>query len=615
MGSINLGNNIASLRGQRSFADATSLLTQASLRLSTGLRINKASDDAAGLAVSFDLSTRARLHDQAYRNINDGISQLNIASGAIENLRAIIIRIAELAEQSANGVYSNTQRLRMQEEAQAIRKEYNRIIETTVFNSSRVFNGSDSSIAIHAGVSSDTTISTNLAAVTTGDGTFASARSFGSTFGVWATASEDFNQDGNLDVISIGNGRLAFHAGNGDGTFKAARTQADLADQYKLLTADFNGDSKIDLLSFSDATGTTSVSLGNGDGSFKAPSLYQITDSNDIAIGDLNGDGMTDFGVISDGGLSIFIGNGNGTFSAARTYAIDVDATSIIFGDLDNNGTIDAVFGSNDPTPTYGVLLGNQNGTFAAEREFSGINYGRELKLADLNDDGRLDLISASYDDGIVEVLFGNGNGTFLAGRGYNADNSVRRITVDDMNGDGWLDILSNGDQDEITLLLNNGDGTFRIGATYTTVDPTGLSIGDFNQDGAKDFVVGELFLSGINVFLGNTRQTSLERISGMNVNSVAKARSTLEDTKRILGNISTVAGAIGASLSRLQSAANLSIDSRDKAFEASSRIRDVDVAEESARYVRLQILQQAGASVLTAANLQPELALKLLKG
>ena len=107
---IKIGSNIPSLQAQRRLGEATSSLSKISERLSSGQRINRVSDDAAGLAIADDLNAKSRIFTQAIRNGNDGISLLNIADSAIENLSGVVSRIRELAEQSANGTYSNKQR-------------------------------------------------------------------------------------------------------------------------------------------------------------------------------------------------------------------------------------------------------------------------------------------------------------------------------------------------------------------------------------------------------------------------------------------------------------------------------------------------------------------------
>ena len=116
---ITLGSNIASLGAQRRLANASEKLGSVFERLSSGLRINRASDDAAGLAVSSSLNAYQRIYTQGVRNLNDGVSALSIADGAIGQLSNIVTRQNELAEQAANGIYTTVPRSALDREAQA----------------------------------------------------------------------------------------------------------------------------------------------------------------------------------------------------------------------------------------------------------------------------------------------------------------------------------------------------------------------------------------------------------------------------------------------------------------------------------------------------------------
>src|SRR6266436_2837198 len=100
---ITIGSNISSLRAQRQLSLASDEVSQEYQRLSSGMRINKASDDAAGLAIASKLNADTRVYTQGIRNFNDGISLLNTADGAVQGLSTIVTRLKELAEQAANG--------------------------------------------------------------------------------------------------------------------------------------------------------------------------------------------------------------------------------------------------------------------------------------------------------------------------------------------------------------------------------------------------------------------------------------------------------------------------------------------------------------------------------
>ena len=129
-------------------------------RLSSGKRINHASDDAAGLAVSSTLNGTARIHTQAARNVNDGISFLNVADGATSALKDILFRLRELSTQSSNGTFSNAQRQCIDKESQALQAEYGRTLTTAKFNDTNVFTTGD--MATQAGFGAKAVILANI---------------------------------------------------------------------------------------------------------------------------------------------------------------------------------------------------------------------------------------------------------------------------------------------------------------------------------------------------------------------------------------------------------------------------------------------------------------------
>ena len=138
---INLRTNVPSLSAQRNLGLASDRLNQSYERLSSGLRINRAADDAAGLAIAEALKSDARVATVGIRNANDGISIINIADQAIGQIGNVLSRLSELAQQSANGVYGNGQRSALNNEFQALTSEIERIAFTTKFNGLRLLSG------------------------------------------------------------------------------------------------------------------------------------------------------------------------------------------------------------------------------------------------------------------------------------------------------------------------------------------------------------------------------------------------------------------------------------------------------------------------------------------
>jgi flagellin len=132
--SLVVNTNIASLTAQRHLAGSTSSLNTAIERLSSGLRINNAYDDPAGLAIAGKLGADVRIANQAIRNANDGISALSIGDQALGQAGNILTRLSELASESATGLVSDTQRSAIQAEFGQLVSEIDRISNTTSFN-------------------------------------------------------------------------------------------------------------------------------------------------------------------------------------------------------------------------------------------------------------------------------------------------------------------------------------------------------------------------------------------------------------------------------------------------------------------------------------------------
>jgi len=141
---LNIRTNVSSLGAQRALTQSSDRLATAFERLSSGLRINRAKDDAAGLAIAESLKADSRIATVAMRNASDGISIIAITDGAIGQITNILSRLAELSEQSANGVFSNAQRSALQLEFTALTSEVERIALTTEFNGLRLLSGGQS---------------------------------------------------------------------------------------------------------------------------------------------------------------------------------------------------------------------------------------------------------------------------------------------------------------------------------------------------------------------------------------------------------------------------------------------------------------------------------------
>jgi len=288
-------------------------------------------------------------------------------------------------------------------------------------------------------------------------------------------------------------------------------------------TGDFNGDGKLDLVVTDSGSGSVSVLLGNGDGTFQAPVNYTVGTAASsqflwVAVGDVNGDGKPDFVVADcdDNYVDVFLGNGDGTFQAGVTYAVGTNPTSVALADLNADGKLDVVV-SNQNCPndvcgvaTASVLLGNGDGTFQAHSDYPAGGCANWVAVGDFNRDGILDLAVVNGNGGgtptALLVLLGNGDGTFQAPTSYPLNTNGASASVADFNGDGKLDVAVVDNSGFVSILLGNGDGTFQARTDYPVGSyPFGnIGIGDLNGDGELDIAVADSGSNSASVLLGN---------------------------------------------------------------------------------------------------------------
>jgi flagellin len=185
-----INTNISSLNAQRNLSTTQTKLQTSMTRLSSGLRINSASDDAAGLAISENMRASTRSMNQAVRNANDGVSLLQTAEGALNETSNILIRMRELATQAASGTVSSEQRTYINDEFTQLKSEINRIASATQFNGANLLQGTSSAtvsfqigsgntandrIGLTIGAADTTTIGVATSSVSGSDGTAAQA--------------------------------------------------------------------------------------------------------------------------------------------------------------------------------------------------------------------------------------------------------------------------------------------------------------------------------------------------------------------------------------------------------------------------------------------------------
>jgi hypothetical protein len=289
-----------------------------------------------------------------------------------------------------------------------------------------------------------------------GDGTFGS--SVDSPPGTAELASPlfgDFNGDGKLDVAVAHPGTgttVGVLLGNGDGTFQATKdSPTSEANPWSVAKGDLNNDGKLDLVApISSPTKSVNALLGNGDGSFQTAKVSTAGDDPEYAaVADLDGDGKLDLVVTNWGAggvpsVSVALGNGDGTFKApslSSPAAAGAPVRGVALGDLNGDGKPDVVVGVG---PGVAVLLNDGHGGLKAPLTYAVGMATFELALADFDGDGRLDVAALALGDGKMGILLGAGDGSLASAKPFTIG-AIQGIlpghlAIADFNGDGLPD-------------------------------------------------------------------------------------------------------------------------------------------------------------------------------
>ena len=234
----------------------------------------------------------------------------------------------------------------------------------------------------------------------------------GSTIG---PAIGDFNGDGRPDyAVPTNTGPIVILLGAGNGTFTNGTTITTTSpfEPTSVVVGDFNGDGKQDLAVLSAAgTGSVNIYLGNGNGTFQTAKNYPVAASTSasrlLAVGDFNRDGIQDLVATNSGlnNVAVILGNGDGSFQAPSYYPVGVSPWNVVVGDLNQDGFLDLVVAS-DGSSSASVLQGNGDGTFKA---FTTANTGASqvgsVAIGDFNGDGFPDIATTSAPDNSIYIL------------------------------------------------------------------------------------------------------------------------------------------------------------------------------------------------------------------
>ncbi|MCB0345831.1 MAG: PD40 domain-containing protein [Bdellovibrionales bacterium] len=644
---LKFGTDAVALGLQRRMSQTTSALGRSFERLSSGLRINRPSDDAAGLAISEALSADVRVLNQAQRNVNDGISLLNIAESVVSEVVRVETRMAELAEQAANGSLSDKQRGALNQEFFALGAEAQRIIKAAEFNGIAVSDGLKGEVGYQQlTFTTGSGINPNLVAYS-GDGRYVSYfNATDSTLelldvetGQTTTIANASAASATAIQISASGSIIAFQSNQditGDNaggfqqtfvynTFTGELTQVTDAQSIESGISGFALSADGESLSFTTQSryvdgGTLEDGVTGGNGNDQLYLLNLSTGVFTETFAGLPTQVMANASFSSDGRFLTFLSNGNYTGGNG-----DLNIEVFVLDTQDPTGSLRQITSttgaSNVPTQ---VVTNSGDVFFIFDHDLTGENASNYEQLfkydyqtgtitqeTNTQGAGALAFVK-SVDDSFITIATNQdytGENPLLLFQGFNYDiasGEITQITSYDSvplvasffqarNGSGIV-AASNAD-----LTGQNADGSIEL-----------FLINNYNAPLEVNISLGGGADAMISISLESVRD-SAKGLAGLTISSQTEAKGALDSIKRDLDGLGELSGRIGAAMSRMGYAvdelANRSLNYQD----ALSRIRDVDVASEAAELTKNQIQQQAISQIMNLNNLQAGLLLRLL--
>ncbi len=660
---MRINHNIASLNTYRQLSANSANGSKSLEKLSSGLRINRAGDDAAGLAISEKMRAQIRGLDQASRNAQDGISMIQTAEGALAETQSILQRMRELANQAANDTNVGVDRGEIQKEINQLSSEINRIGNTTEFNTQKLLDGGGFvSKNESVGVTTAGAEAGKLSTVSTVTGSVAQEQA---AYTVNVTIAE----------IVVGGAGVFNLDLNGDGTNDVSLTEGtDFAGHATAATA--LGNLKTALEGIAEVNDNWTIAVDGSTGltfTAKADKAYDGSAGNALQA---TGDAVTSQSRDTDGATEV---RGKFAFDLEKAFTKDGDLFTIQYGSgNDLTFTVGTTTGfdkdstKEDQAKAIAAAL-NGTATDGWNVKYTATSIGSKIIIEEKEDQaqgGAAALIGISattatptageYKLEISEVV--------EAGGKYTID-GVDILVTDDTNNAGLLDgtaVLVGADrnaqaanlraainlnealrQKYTASVANNSITINQVGGSETSTAPlveTSNSGGEF----LAKFQIGANTAQSMTIDVRDMRSASL-KVSSKNTGEVTandgkvasyvatgkdvtngtdnkgaeyaldvsthdKATAAISVMNDAIESVSAERSKLGAFQNRLEHTINNLGTSSENLTAAESRIRDVDMAKEMMEFTKNNILSQAAQAMLAQANQQPQGVLQLLR-
>ncbi len=670
-----INTNLASLNAQRNLNTSQSSLQSALQRLSSGLRINSAKDDAAGLGIADRFNSQIRGLNQATRNANDGISLAQTAEGALGTIGDNLQRLRELAVQSANATNTSIDRAALQAEVDQLVAEIDRVASTTAFNGVNLLDGTFTAATFQVGANVGQTISITANSART------SVIGTGSQSAVSGVGDDSAMSTGDVIIngVTIGGSSAADDASSSTGAASSAIAKVAAINRYSEqtgVTASVNTNTAEGAAMTANAqTGTITIN-GVTTGSISTTTDLAVTRQSVVAginaISDRTGVVAIDTGD-DNSGVKLVAADGRNiavSFTTVTSAGTGVTADAVTYGSysLSSSKTIKITEGTGTIANT-----GLRAGEYAAQQAYvtakdagtttalasgdikiNGVLIGASLSSYDTASSASqaasaiakaAAINKASAETGVTASAKNELSGSAMTGAAAAGTITINGVTTDSFStvSDTAKDraatvnainaisgrtgvVAIDGGSDSLGVKLVAADGrniVLSFGthtAASTGVSAAGTYVGrvTLTSAGSIDIDRGTTATGTANLGIdagvyGSGK--SGQALDLIDLTSVSGANAAITAIDNALAQVNAARGDLGAVQNRFNATVSNLQTTAENLTASRSRIVDADFAAETANLTRAQILQQAGVAMLAQANALPQQVLTLLQG
>ena len=584
---MRINYNISSMIARNALNNNDDRLTASMQRLSSGLKINGAVDNPAGLAIARRMNAQIEGLKQANNNANDGLSVVNTADGAMSEMHSILQRMSELSIQAANGTNADTDREQIQMEIDQLINEIDRIAKTTEFNAQNLLDGS---FAYKAYTNNE-----NIKVKACGDGVVNGNYMINSiSYSHHASKITTYDKDGNIEKVEDDE---SYKFNSEDSIRNSLVTTSSIAKNAGTYPKDLKG--------FPEGS---NVSIDNSIITIKADDNFEL--KLDVNNRKLNNQNVSTSSIVNT--------------STVTKYAVTDTYRNIIIMDKDKNARYNiselSLYYENanglDSFKRPGGTDGNYN-SYNSSKTFSGSEEEKFKKIAeDLKDffndkhpDCEIEVTNVSYDSTAngLKIDYTYKNTKNPTPGGATADtftfslNTEKDPNVTNKKLDDFL-------YQKSETVIND----YKIGDTASQNENKSIML-DVTGAGAMRLQVGANEGQVIAIDIPNLDAESLG-VAGLDITTEDKATAAIDRIGDAINQLSAVRAKIGAYANRIEHTIT-NLDTTEENMTASySQIMDVDMAKEMTEYSTVQVLVQASTSVLAQANERPQQVLQLLQ-